>query len=131
MFSGDRLKHLRLEKNLTQIELGKIFNTSHATINRYEKGVNEPDSETINKFADFFNVSTDYLLGRTNTKNNKERISHAINDDVELLEFWNTLKERPDLQLMFKQTKDLKENDIKQIIKIIKAFEDEEASIED
>ncbi len=69
MFSGEKIKKLRLEKRLTQIELAKIFNTSHATINRYEKGVNEPDSETITKFADFFNVSTDYLLNRTNKLN--------------------------------------------------------------
>lgn len=65
MFSGAKLKELRLEKSLTQIELAKIFNTSNATINRYEKNVNEPDSETITKLADFFNVTTDYLLDRT------------------------------------------------------------------
>lgn len=65
MFSGAKLKELRLEKNLTQIELAKIFNTSNATINRYEKNINEPDSETITKLADFFNVTTDYLLDRT------------------------------------------------------------------
>lgn len=69
MFSGGKLKQLRLEKGLTQMELSKIFNTSHATINRYEKGVNEPDSKTITKFADFFNVSTDYLLDRTDNRN--------------------------------------------------------------
>jgi len=68
MFRGDRLKKLRLEKNLTQEELGKIFNVSHATINRYEKGVHQPDSSTINKLAEFFNVSTDYLLGRSDIR---------------------------------------------------------------
>ncbi|MGB7604365.1 MAG: helix-turn-helix transcriptional regulator [Lutisporaceae bacterium] len=69
MFSGEKLKQLRTEKSLTQIELAKLFNTSHATINRYEKGVNEPDSKTITKFADFFNISTDYILDRTNIRN--------------------------------------------------------------
>jgi len=69
MFNGEKLKQLRIKKGLTQIELAKIFSTSHATINRYEKGVNEPDSKTITKFADFFNVSTDYLLDRTNIQN--------------------------------------------------------------
>lgn len=69
MFNGEKLKQLRTKKSLTQIELAKIFSTSHATINRYEKGVNEPDSKTITKFADFFNVSTDYLLDRTNIQN--------------------------------------------------------------
>ncbi len=69
MFNGEKLKQLRTKKSLTQIELAKIFSTSHATINRYEKGINEPDSKTITKFADFFNVSTDYLLDRTNIQN--------------------------------------------------------------
>ncbi|MCX8129398.1 MAG: helix-turn-helix domain-containing protein [Clostridia bacterium] len=68
MFSGDRLKILRNKKKLTQIELGKIFSISHATINRYEKGVNQPDTETLNKLAEYFDVSVDYLLGRTNLK---------------------------------------------------------------
>lgn len=126
MFNGERLKQLRLEKSLTQIELAKLFNTSHATINRYEKGVNEPDSETINKFADYFNVSTDYLLGRTDDRNNIEQISNAVQDDPELQEFWDMLKDREDLQILFKQTKKLDSKGIQQIIRIIKAIEDEE-----
>ena len=126
MFIGERLKGLRLEKNMTQIDLAKEFNTTHSTINRYEKGIHQPDTETLNKFADFFSVSTDYLLGRTDIKNNAERISEAIKDDKELFDFWSILKDRPDLQLLFKQTKDLADKDIKQILKIIKTFEEEE-----
>lgn len=126
MFNGERLKELRLEMNLTQIELAKIFNTTHSTINRYEKGIHQPDTDTLNKLADFFNVSTDYLLNRTDIRNNAERISEAIKDEKDLLDFWTTLKDRPDLQLLFKQTKDLADKDIKQILKIIKTFEDEE-----
>jgi transcriptional regulator with XRE-family HTH domain len=126
MFSGERLKQLRLEKSLTQIGLAKIFNTSHATINRYEKGVNEPDSETINKFADYFNVTADFLLGRTDDRNNIEKVSEALQDDPELQAFWDMLKDREDLQILFKQTKNLDSKGIQQIIRIIKAIEDEE-----
>ncbi|MBE3593404.1 MAG: XRE family transcriptional regulator, partial [Thermoanaerobacter sp.] len=49
-----------------------------------------------------------------------------VSDDPELFEFWNTLKKREDLKLLFKQTKKLSPKDIKQIIRIIKAIEDEE-----
>lgn len=66
------------------------------------------------------------MLGRTDIRNSKERISEAIKDDPELLDFWESLKDRPDLQLLFKQTKNLTEKDINQIIRIIKAIEDEE-----
>lgn len=126
MFIGDRLKILREEHRITQMELGKQFGISDAAINYYEKGKRQPDTETLNKIADYFNVSADYLLGRTDIRNNIERISEAIKDDLELLDFWNTLKERPDLQLLFKQTKDLTEKDIYQVLRIIKAIEDEE-----
>lgn len=78
MFDGKRLRILRKDKKLTQVELGNIFNISHATINRYENGINEPDTKLIGKFADFFNVSVDYLLNRTDNPN------HAIIEKEEL-----------------------------------------------
>lgn len=70
LFSGERLKKLREEKGLTQIDLGKVFSVSHATINRYEKGQRQPDTETINEFSKFFNVSSDYLLGISDSRSN-------------------------------------------------------------
>ncbi|MBZ4687319.1 MAG: Helix-turn-helix domain protein [Clostridiales bacterium] len=62
---ANRIKELRKSKNLTQIELAKQIGMSRAALSLYEIGKREPDSKTINKLADFFNVSTDYLLGRT------------------------------------------------------------------
>jgi SOS-response transcriptional repressors (RecA-mediated autopeptidases) len=70
MFRGDRLKKLRDDKNLTQTELGKAFSISDATINRYEKNQRQPDTDTLNKLADYFNVTVDYLLGRSDFKSN-------------------------------------------------------------
>lgn len=66
---GDRLKQLRSKKDLTQEELAKIFNTGKASISHYESNRRMPDAITIEKFADFFNVSVDYLLGRTDMRN--------------------------------------------------------------
>ncbi|MBP2635509.1 MAG: putative prophage LambdaCh01, repressor protein [Firmicutes bacterium] len=59
-----RLKELRADKNLTQLEFGALFNLSKQTISGYEKGDASPPLETLQKFADYFNVTTDYLLGR-------------------------------------------------------------------
>ncbi|WZL73102.1 S24 family peptidase [Clostridiaceae bacterium 35-E11] len=78
MFRGDRFKKLRKEKKLTQVQLGNILNTSHATINRYEKGIHQPDLNTINKIAEIFNVTTDYLLGRENLLENTIEIEGFI-----------------------------------------------------
>lgn len=60
------LKNLRTSCGLTQAELSKSLKISRSTIGMYEKGAREPDFETLELIADFFNVDTDYLLGRTN-----------------------------------------------------------------
>lgn len=59
------IKSLRATKGLTQDELSKQLNISRSTIGMYEKGAREPDFETLELIADYFNVDTDYLLGRT------------------------------------------------------------------
>ena len=123
---SDRLKQLRNKKGILQRELAEQLNLSRVAITQYENGNRFPDQDTLNKIADYFNVSLDYLLGRTNIKNTSDKISNAIEDDPELLNFWNELKGREDLQLLFKQTKDIPPKGIQQIIRIIKAIEDEE-----
>lgn len=60
------LKQLRKAKGLTQDELAKILKVSRSAIGMYENGSREPDYETLEIIADFFNVDIDYLLGRTN-----------------------------------------------------------------
>jgi len=60
-----RLKELRESRKMTQQELANVFNISRSAITKYENGERSPDPETLQKFAEFFNVSVDYLLGRT------------------------------------------------------------------
>ncbi len=66
---GIRLRELRNEKEITQSELGKILNLSQRSISQYELGIRFPDEVVLNLIADFFDVSLDYLFGRTNIKN--------------------------------------------------------------
>lgn len=68
------LKEERKKKGLNQVELAKIFNVSKQTVSNWESGKRTPDAQTIEKLADFYEVSTDYLLGRNyhSTDNNKE-----------------------------------------------------------
>ena len=60
-----RLKELRIAKGMTQNELAKVIGYSSLSYARYEKGEREPYISTLCKLADYFNVSVDYLLGRT------------------------------------------------------------------
>ena len=60
------LKSLRSSHGLTQEELSKNLKISRSTIGMYESGARQPDFETLELIADYINVDTDYLLGRTN-----------------------------------------------------------------
>lgn len=63
-----RLRELRKEHNLTQKEVAKVINVTIATISKYELGIIEPDHKATEILADYFDVSIDYLLGRTNER---------------------------------------------------------------
>lgn len=62
---GSLIKELRLERGLSQAELGKKIGVSQKAIDYWERGVNEPKASYIVSLCDFFLVSADYLLGRT------------------------------------------------------------------
>ncbi len=61
-----RLKELRKSKKLSQLQLAMAVNMSQNSISRYENGTREADYASLIILADFFNVSIDYLLERTN-----------------------------------------------------------------
>ena len=61
-----RLKELRKKKGISQLRLATDLNTTQNTISRYETGEREPGIDELIKIADYFNVSIDYLLNRTN-----------------------------------------------------------------
>ncbi|MGN1193993.1 MAG: helix-turn-helix domain-containing protein [Acutalibacteraceae bacterium] len=60
-----RLKEIRKSRGITQLKLAMDLNISQNTISRYETGEREADYATLIKIADYFNVSLDYLLERT------------------------------------------------------------------
>ena len=60
-----RLKELRKNKNISQLKLALDLNTNQNTISRYETGEREPGIMELIKIADYFDISVDYLLERT------------------------------------------------------------------
>ena len=62
-----RIKELRIAKGVTQEELGKVLNVQKAAISKYENGRVEPSIEVLKLASKFFDVSTDYLLGRSDS----------------------------------------------------------------
>lgn len=61
-----RLKELRKSRGISQVKLAMDLGLNQNTISRYETGAHEADHATLIRIADYFNVSIDYLLERTN-----------------------------------------------------------------
>lgn len=78
---GDRLKYLRNKKKLTQAEMAKKIDVARTTYAMYEQNKREPDNEILNRIADFYNVSTDYLLGRTDNPNPLNQLPELTEQD--------------------------------------------------
>lgn len=73
MIFGERIKQLRIEKKWTQEFVCEKLNISSGALSRYETSMYEPKSlELVKDFADLFNVSTDYLLGKSDIRNQEE-----------------------------------------------------------
>lgn len=62
---AERLRSLRQNRNILQKEVAACLKVSIGTISNYENGVHQPDLNTLGRLADFYGVSTDYLLGRS------------------------------------------------------------------
>lgn len=125
---SERLKELRKAKNVTLDDMSRDLNVTKSTLSRYENNKIEPKMFVLKKISDYFNVSLDFMAGKTDEPRPADIIKKALSDDPELANFWDKLSKREDLQLLFKQTKDMSPEGVKQIIRVIKAIENEEES---
>jgi transcriptional regulator with XRE-family HTH domain len=71
---GERLRTLREEKNLSQEELAEVFGLGKVAISGYERGKRTPSFDILVGLADYFQVSTDFLLGRTDDRTPPENM---------------------------------------------------------
>ena len=78
---GKKIRELRKEKDVSQTTLGKHLGVGKTTISNYETGYSTPDNEVLIKLAKYFNVSVDYLLGNSETKNPYKEEEHELSDD--------------------------------------------------
>jgi transcriptional regulator with XRE-family HTH domain len=99
-----RLKQLRLQKGLSQSDLGKITNTHYTQIGRYELGKAKPSSETLKLLADALDVSSDYLYD-------------GVEEDAAVANFQDR-----DFLRMFEEAEKLPENDKTLIKEFLDAF---------
>ena len=94
-----RLKELRLNKNLTQQQLGKLLSVSGQTILNWENDITYPSVKKLIELASFFDVSIDYLLDFKEKDTNFDKIINILNDyeKEDLIKLIDAIKERNQL----------------------------------
>ena len=79
----NRIKKLREERNIYQKDLAKLLGVSIPAINYYENEKRTMDTKTASILADFFEVSLDYLLGKSDVRNPEENYTYAYHKETE------------------------------------------------
>lgn len=93
----NRLVVLRKEAGKRQQDMASILGVDRTTYNKYENGITEPSNEGLIKLADYFNVSTDYLLGNTDTPDppGKEKAPTDLTPVEAAIAYFEAEKGRP------------------------------------
>ncbi|WP_426578917.1 helix-turn-helix domain-containing protein [Bacillus altitudinis] len=110
---GKRITTLRKKAGLTQEELAKKLNVTRSALSQYELGTREPNYDLLLKIADFFEVTVDYLIGRSD------------NPDYKIIDE-NKIESDPDLQIAFNAATDFSEEARKQTIDFINYIREKE-----
>lgn len=113
---GEKLAELRREKKLSQYELADRLGFSRGQLANYEQGTREPDFKTLQLIADYFSVTTDYLLGRVDSP----FLSQSDKDEEEFQAFAND----PSLQKWYKELPKSKEEDLRKLRKMWEILKD-------
>lgn len=126
---NDRLKALRKQKGLSQRALAEKLEMSKSAVSMYESGFREPDHETTEKIADFFNVDVDYLLGRSNvTLRYTDVLADGqppqYYDDETVQIVTDRLRTNPEYSVLFKASADVKPENIEYVAELIKKLSD-------
>ena len=81
---ADRLKLLRNEKKLTQAQFAKLIKVAPSTVGMYELGSREPNINNIKAIANFFDVSSDYLIGLTDIRETSPSLLKSNKKDLSI-----------------------------------------------
>lgn len=111
MSLGSRLKQEREKRNWSQVYVAKKIGITNAVLSNYERDYRDPDTETLKKLADLYEVSIDYLLGRDNILEEESQRKLIIE---------KIIKEFPDSNLMFKDLANMSAEQLEEVYDFIK-----------
>lgn len=132
---SERLKILRLKKELSQQGLADELGVSKSSISMYERGQREPDFETLEAIADYFNVDMNYLIGYSDNPVDWEHTDedhwkedaqkhYYINDETRAIA--QEVFESPELRTLFKVARDIPPERLKAHIEFMKSLKAQE-----
>ena len=129
----DRIKNLRFEKNMTQAQLASFAGKGEGAVRAWESGKAKPDVDTLIKLSEYFNCTTDYLLGLSEFKNSEyeEQMTEMVNKVLAGIAELSTTDKNNIIQMisymlqsseLFKKLEGLKEDYLFNLSLIIKDF---------
>lgn len=123
MLFSERLRELRQNKGLSQSQLADALNISKSAISMYELGKREPDLETLEGIADFFNVDINYLIGK------EDGSMYYL--DPEAAEIAQEVQQRPELKILFDASRKVSADDLRFVIDMIDRLKKNEVRYEE
>ncbi|WP_018132709.1 helix-turn-helix domain-containing protein [Effusibacillus pohliae] len=121
MTLGERLKYVREKRNMSQLRVAQAIGISNVQLSRYEADERKPDPETLKKLAEFYETTTDYLLGLTdepNTDNNALVFGQAFDLTLEEQKVLQEMREHPKFAVFFHDLASAPEDKIRKLIKM-------------
>lgn len=115
---GSRLKALRKKYNYTGEEVGNMLKVSKVAIYNWEKDIRSPSPDVIEKLANIYEVSTDYLITGKESTSTKDNYYY----DTEVAELAEQIKNDPELRILLDAKRNLSKQDMKAIINITKSL---------
>lgn len=110
----NRLKELRKKKGLTQSEVAETVGTTQGSLSGWENNRYDIPSEFVGRLCALFDCTPDYLLAED-----------LVNEDPELTEYLDQLKNRPEMRMLFSLAKSATKSDVEKAVKIIEALFDD------
>ena len=109
----NRIAELRDAAGMKQVDLALKLKVSQGTLSNWEREVHDPDTESLIKLSEIFNVSTDYIIGASDEPYN------ITGDDDELMELREHLRRRPEMKVLFDLTKTATKEQVEAMAELI------------
>ncbi len=111
----DNFLNLCQQNGISVYKATKDMGIGQATATRWKQGTATPKADTLQKIADYFGVTTDYLL----TGETKKAPVSQLTEDEEMLEYLNELKNNPGMRILFSKAKGASKEDLEKVVKMI------------